>query len=306
MGEYPTTRVDRSRRDQLESLGSKPKFWFRDGQKRLLFKADDRGTGEDWAEVIACELCKLIGMPHVHYDLATEYDGEKPVLPGVICENMAPPPRSLVLGNQMLLSLDPSYPSEQRWKVSQHTIKAVESALSHLQPVDDSWAVNQPLEVESALDSFCGYVLLDAWIANQDRHHENWGAIVGPLYRLAPTFDHGAALARNILDDERRERLSTKDRNRTIASFVKRGRSAFYSSGADKKPLSTIDAARSFAALAPRAAQAWVHRMLAVSQEELWNIIARVPKSRLSEIGQEFTLGLLIENQKRLEGALNP
>ena len=45
---------------------------------------------------------------------------------------------------------------------------------------------------------FVGYVLLDAWIANQDRHHENWGALRhGDELRLAPTFDHGASLVNN-------------------------------------------------------------------------------------------------------------
>ena len=71
-----------------EPLGSKPKFWFREGERRLLFKADDRGTGEDWAEVIASHLCDLLGIPHVEYELAQEFDKDIPVRPGVICENM--------------------------------------------------------------------------------------------------------------------------------------------------------------------------------------------------------------------------
>ena len=76
MTEFSIRRVDRSRRQLVETLGSKPKFWFNEEDKRLLFKADDRGTGEDWAEVIACHLCRLLGLPHVEYELATECDGE--------------------------------------------------------------------------------------------------------------------------------------------------------------------------------------------------------------------------------------
>ena len=50
--------------ERMEELGTKPKFWFRGdagltqlfgGVDRLLFKADVRKTGEDWAEKIACE-----------------------------------------------------------------------------------------------------------------------------------------------------------------------------------------------------------------------------------------------------------
>ncbi len=47
MNEFPTVRVDRSRSQSVEPLGSKPKSWFRDGERRLLFKAEDRATGED-------------------------------------------------------------------------------------------------------------------------------------------------------------------------------------------------------------------------------------------------------------------
>jgi hypothetical protein len=35
MPEFPTRRVDRSQFQLLEQLGSKPKFWFRDGEWRL-------------------------------------------------------------------------------------------------------------------------------------------------------------------------------------------------------------------------------------------------------------------------------
>src|SRR6185369_4968240 len=217
MSEFLIHRVDRSRAEAMETLGSKPKFWFREGKRRLLFKADDRGTGEDWAEVIACHLCALLGLPHVDYELAVECEGEQEILPGVICENMAAKPVSLILGNQMLLALDQTYPQAQRFKVRQHTVGFVDLAVSILEAPDGQWMMGVPTGIESALDVFSGYAMLDAWIANQDRHHENWGALWdGTTMRLAPTFDHGAALARNLQDSERQERLITKDRNRTI------------------------------------------------------------------------------------------
>jgi hypothetical protein len=103
---FPVHKVDRNQAQAVERLGSKPKFWFREGDHRLLFKAEDRGTGEDWAEVVACHLCSLLGLPHVEYELAEEYDGGQYLRPGVVCANMAPPPLALVLGNQLLLALD--------------------------------------------------------------------------------------------------------------------------------------------------------------------------------------------------------
>ncbi|TWT77105.1 hypothetical protein Pla123a_25350 [Posidoniimonas polymericola] len=304
---FSVTIVDRRKADQFEPLGSKPKFWFRDGERRLMFKADDRGTGEDWAEVVACELCKLVGLPHVHYDLAAEGAGDQTSLPGVICENMAPPPKSLVLGNQLLLAADGTYPMEQRFKVSQHTVEMVAKCLSTLWPPEEDLCKRCPsLNRGNALDFFVGYALLDAWIANQDRHHENWAAVwTGERMRLAPTFDHGAALARNLTDSERRERLSTRDRNRTIKAFARRARSAFYANETDKKALSTLDAFLAFGILSPKASNAWLERVLAVGTNELSAILDRVPSSRISDVGREFTLALLLENQQRLREA-NP
>jgi hypothetical protein len=301
MSLFTTRQVDRRLAQSVEPLGSKPKFWYRDGTRRLLFKAEDRGTGEDWAEVIACHLCRLLGLPHVNYDLATEFDGDVEVRPGVVCENMATKPVSLVLGNELLLAVDPQYPSEQRFKVRQHTVDAVSDIVTKLVLPAPEWIENLPSGVQSALDVFVGYVMLDAWIANQDRHHENWGALWDQAsLRLAPTFDHGAALARNLLDSERVERLVTNDRNRTVAAFATKGRSAFFGDVAAAKPLELRDAFRAFELRAPRAADAWLDQLRRIGLEAVSSILDRVPSERMSEVSKRFTAELLLTNQRRL------
>ena len=65
---FPIHVIDRARSTQFEQLGTKPKFWFDGGA--CLFKGDVRGTGADWAEVVAAHLCSLLGLPHVEYHLA--------------------------------------------------------------------------------------------------------------------------------------------------------------------------------------------------------------------------------------------
>lgn len=104
---FPTRLVERCSGEAMEDMGTKRKYWFRDGDRTYLYKADDRDTGEDWAEVVACNLCALIGLPHINYTLAMEDDGSDCRRPGVVCENFAPIPTSLVLGNQLLMSVDP-------------------------------------------------------------------------------------------------------------------------------------------------------------------------------------------------------
>ena len=157
---FQINRIDRSMRAADEPLGSKPKFWFFQGEqkeKQYLFKADERGTGEDWAEKVVCHLCERLGLPHVHYDLAAEYDGTTLIWPGVMCETCAPQPPYLILGNQLLFYRDPNYPKndDRKYKVRQHTVAAVAEAVRQLLPPRSEWMDGIPAGVETALDVFC-------------------------------------------------------------------------------------------------------------------------------------------------------
>lgn len=61
---YPVEEVPSGVLAQLEQLGTKGKFWYRDSSgKRVLFKEGRPGTGENWAEKIACEIAELLGLP---------------------------------------------------------------------------------------------------------------------------------------------------------------------------------------------------------------------------------------------------
>jgi hypothetical protein len=154
------------------------------------------------------------------------------------------------------------------------------------------------------LDVFVGYVLLDVWIANQDRHHENWGAIRADpedaRRSLTPTFDHGAGLARNLEDSERAMRLATRDRNASIHAFVARGQSRIYKSADASKPLLLLEAFQEFAERNPGAASIWLNQLRAVSTSDVSGILDNVPSERMSEVCRRFTLELLERNRLRL------
>lgn len=78
---YNIISVDPARTDATEHLGTRPKFWYLDPHgERWLFKAEERGTGEDWAEKIACELARVMGLPRVEYDLAIAIGSNTPVI----------------------------------------------------------------------------------------------------------------------------------------------------------------------------------------------------------------------------------
>jgi hypothetical protein len=57
----------------------------------------------------------------------------------------------------------------------------------------------------TAFDVFAGFLVLDAWDGNQDRHEENGAVLRSPAgeLSLAPSFDHGASLGFLLSEDQR-------------------------------------------------------------------------------------------------------
>lgn len=288
-------------RRQEENLGSKAKFWLlRDGEEWLFKQARD-GSGEDWAEIVAAQCADQLGLPHAHYELAT-WQGQR----GVVSRKLHPEGTALVFGNQLLAEQDPGYPAsvESRFvRTTQHTLDAIAVALGGGRislPV--GWTPRAG--ITSALDVFGGYLLLDAWIANTDRHHLNWGVIesTGDHVRsLAPTYDHAASLGASLTDDERRKRLSSRDSLYAVAAYVsrRRVRSALFRRSSDTHPLPPLEAFLEWRRLCP-AARAWSEALDAVDDTTLAGEIAAVPESRMSAPARRFALEILRCNKRRI------
>lgn len=289
-----------------EQLGTKEKSWFAYSEKRwhwdfkgdrFLFKAGREGTGENCAEKIACELCKLIGLPHAEYDLAI-HQGKR----GVITPNFVPKGARLELGNEILARYVSGYEKTKRFSQTQHTLTRVFGLIRRKEvelPIGFSGFDN----INSAIDVFVGYLMLDTWIANQDRHHENWGYVIelsnGSIH-LAPTFDHASSLGRNESDENRARRLITKDIGMSMQRYVERAKSAFYQTQNDTKPLSTIDAFRIAARWRPDAARTWLKKLENVSLADVRGITDRVSHEEMSDTAKRFTLQILDLNRQRL------
>lgn len=223
--------------------------------------------------------------------------------PGVVCASFTPPPLALAHGNQLLLALDPAYPAgtEHRYRSRAHTVDAVFEVVRLLGMPGRRWCEDLPPPIQAAPGVFAGYLMLDAWIANQDRHHENWGAIWdGERLALAPSFDHGAAMARNLSDEERHERLTSRDRNRQVPHFARRGRSALYADPTASTPLSTLAAWQAFVARVPDAAAIWRQRLAQIEAAAVAEILNGIHPDRMSAVCRRFTLDLLAENRRRL------
>lgn len=281
---------------QYEQMGTKSKFWFNDANgSRVLFKVGRPGTGENWAEKVCCEICGLLDLPHAQYDLAI-WKGQSGVIsPMFLSEN-----DRLVLGNELLAGVD-KYDAERKYKVREHTVRLV-LAVTDIPNLRMPLGCNVPEVFTSPSDYFVGYLMLDALVSNQDRHHENWGLVIGQgrdLY-LAPTFDHAASLGRNESDKFREECLTTKDKGRTVEAYVQRARSALYKTSKSQRPLTTLEAFIEAARFRVDAVQYWLEVLNNLSFADIENILALIPASEMSDQAKAFSLKMMQINAIRL------
>ncbi len=285
-----------------EPMGSKPKVWLeaKDGI-RWLFKERHRlHTGDDWAEKVAAEIAGVLGIPHATVELAHR-DGKRGIITRDLVQELGG--HELVLGNSLLVERDSAYPMANRYHVAEHTVDRVHAILA--QPFIGLPA-GRPgdLEIRTGPDLFTGYLMLDALIANTDRHHENWAILqmkpknFNRVAVLCPSFDNASCLGHNLRDDERCDRLMSRDRNRRIAAFVRSSkvRSALYRSRTDKKPLSPHGAFLAMSESSPRAAKCWLMRLSEIPIDKLTDIVSVVPGEIMSEVCRDFTGEMLAEN----------
>lgn len=287
--------------DTLEQLGTKSKFWYVNSDIEYLFKSVTSNTGErlgeDWAEKIACELAELLGLPHAHYELAVHNGIRGVITRNFINKNSIQRSESLTAGNELLQEhisqLDVENPNIQ--------------FVAHVHEVMKNKIKGKPLgfpsllNIKTASDFFVGYLMFDVLISNQDRHNENWGMIItskGDTH-LAPSYDHGASLARNESDETRKLRLESKDKGQQVANYVKKAKSQFQDP-LTKKRLKLLEAFRQYALIEQSAAIAWLERLKGIEAFQIQEIISKVPSLLMSDMAKEFTLRLVISNRDNL------
>ena len=290
----------------FEPMGTKSKFWFKDSDEtRKLFKStvvlDKQGNtierkGEDWAEKIVCEIAKLLEIPYANYELGI-YMGEY----GVIADNFVDENDEMVHGNQIVAHiLNIVGKKIGTARNSNHHISRVLVAL-------DKIVVNKPKGwdslpgIKTAPEFFCGYVMLDALVSNQDRHDENWGMIVSSDGRrfLAPSYDHAASLGRNESDELRERRLNTKDSGQSVEHYVTKAKSQFIDLET-KRRIKAMSAFMLFSGVHPSASLAWLERLKKVPEDAFRSIIDRVPACRMSDVSKDFAYQIIQANRKNL------
>ncbi|WP_281649101.1 hypothetical protein [Parendozoicomonas sp. Alg238-R29] len=301
---FKIEEIDFSAED-LEQLGTKEKFWFyfeANEDIKWLFKYSRENTGEHWSEKVAECLCKELDIPHVNYEIARS-SGRF----GIITKNVIPQNCRMVMGNEVLHKHSPkTYPrpeedDESFVRIKEHTVNRVLGCLDSKTLPPNINAIN--INGLNAGDVFCGYLMLDALISNQDRHHENWAVIVDNdtgEQHLCPSYDHAASLGRELLDSERDERINTKDKNRTIEKFVCKARSELFRLKTDKKPLFTVDAFYTAIEKRVSAKTHWLSKLRSLREDKIMEIFSNIPSEVISETARNFAIKMVLENKRRL------
>lgn len=278
-----------------EQVGTKPKQWLfeDDTAGRWLWKAVTSGTdktgksflkGDDWAEYLASLLASEMGVACAHVEMAVR-DGE----PGIVAANFAPKGTDLVLGNELLSVVADDYsPTGERFD-PRYTLDRVQALLS---AVDGP--AGEPAPV--AWETFVGYLVLDGWIGNTDRHHQNWGVLVDAegRQRLAPTFDHASSLGFLLPDEDRLGRLASTDPAFSVESWADRAKTPFAG-----RPHPCDLAATALATISDVAARDLLRRLdAALARAD--DLIGEVPGNRMTEASASFAGRLLRRNGARI------
>lgn len=299
----------------IEPAGTNAVVWLRDPleqDRAWLHKSTTtpsstgREQGEDWAEVAATQAAVALGVACAQTRLCIRR-GRR----GSLSLSVKPDGHDLNEGRVVLLSAGvPGYvphteghtavdPTRPRVKRPGHTLANIQAALDGV--AAPPGFVGPPSL--SGFDVFIGYLILDALVANRDRHEQNWAVLrpqlLGDADRLAPSYDHGGSLGYNLSDPERERRL---DDPSALAAWARRG-TAHRFEHVPPPPSLVEHAAAGMAMCSPEAAQWWQGRLANLDLTDLFKALEHgVPG--MSDPATTFTSKLLDLNLRRLQHAL--
>jgi hypothetical protein len=310
---FCVVEVDPSRLKKTEQVGSKEKFWFYrgegDAEEEWMCKLSRHHAGEDWSEKIAEQLCSLLGLPHAQYELGT-YKTDKQHRRAIVTRRLDREGERLVLGEELLVDHVHRYqpaPEERDYYINpEYTVSIVHQVL-----IDESLDVRMPGAsplpegVDTPFGVFVGYLMLDAWIGNTDRHDQNWAVIEshdqkeGRILRLAPTFDHASCLGRELESSNKEAKIASTHEDHSTAGYLTKCLSRFVGDQT-KAAIHVIEAFRQAHELDPSAGDAWLQRLSGVPEESIISLFERIPEDRIEAVSVEFALEILEINKNKL------
>lgn len=305
---HPENRLD------FEQVGSKEKFWvvqdFGEGEVECLCKLPRWHAGEDWSEKIAAELCALLGLPHAQYSLGNYHDPAGETKRAIVSRRIDGDGERLVLGDELLADHIAAYeraPEDRDYYINpRYTVRTVRNVLSDGRlnvRLPDYWTPPKPIGTPFGV--FVGYLLLDAWIGNTDRHDQNWAVVETrakgkrKLY-LAPTFDHASCLGRELEDRSKEQKLKQTDEAHSIVGYLRKCTSRFVAEPNSQEKLHVQDVFARAKTLDPKAGAFWIRRLRAVDNRTVRGLFDQVPTDRITDASVAFAMEILERNRNDL------
>lgn len=298
--------------DQVEVAGTTEGEWLiqPDTDERWLFKptkmwlSTGEEQGQDWAEVISTQVAVALGVPCAQTALC-ERGGR-----GSLSRSVTPHGYDLEEGEVMLQevgavgyipqeegakTMDPVRPGVKR---PGHTLENIRLVLGSTRPPEGFTGPGSM----TGFDVFVGYLLLDALVANCDRHEQNWAVLrarlAGKPDMVAPSYDHGGTLGPQLRDIDREKTLSNPDKMERWASNGLAIR--FEHTG---KPATLVEhAMRGLRMCDAEAKNWWLGRLHSLDLDPLQEELAE-GVSGMSELAARFSIQLLTVNLGRLKHA---
>lgn len=286
-----------------ETAGAEVKLWLEDPQGRTwLYKPvvikNGHRQGEDWSELVASSVANQLRIPCASTALAV-LDG----VDGSISLDLRPRQSELVPGWIWMLvehgvpdyipGRDPRCP---RWRPG-HSLANIQQVLEGVLPPPGCTLPNG----FTAFDVFAGYLVLDALIANRDRHDENWSvlrpAVSNEPAKLCGSYDHASSLGFNLTDRERLDRLAGGRGG--VLTWVAKGTAWRFEHDPAVGPSTLVALAGQAVGTASVVANTyWREAVTSVRLDEAADLIEDVPE--VSEPTRTFTRTVLSTNLKRM------
>lgn len=279
-----------------ETEGAEEKWWLispADGRLWLFKPPVDKfgfRQGEDWAERVSTELARAIRVPCADVELGHR-DGRR----GSMSRRLQPRGWDIQPGKLLLAEFDPGYVSQAKGRPG-HSLERIAAALTGAQ-------VAPPLDGPdgfSAFDVFAGYMVLDALIANRDRHDDNWSVLVPPPggdagYRLCGSYDQSSSLGYNV-----NPKLATRMLGEPggVSQWARNGTAHRFEHG-PQGPVTLVDHAVTALLMCRPAVRAfWIGNLGEVTQDRMDGLLNSVPD--LSDLCRRFASEVLRINHERL------
>jgi hypothetical protein len=275
-----------------EADGSDEKIWLIDprSQRRALFKPNVRNDtpeqADHWPEKLASEIAGVLGIPAAPIDLAVRNGMRGCLSYDVRPANWELQPGFVLLG-QHLGDHDPM----DRKHVG-HSLKNIGTVL---RGYGSPPACSCPGGFD-AFDVFVGYLVLDALIANRDRHPANWAVLLGPGpddRSLCPSYDHATSLGFHLTDAIRARKLAD---GREWEAYLGRGTAHRFQ---DCARVSLVDLAKRGMDMVDADVRGyWIDQVRNCGKDRVEALAAVVPE--MSPGARTFAVELVVANRRRL------